>query len=170
MFCSYRNQYSNWVTSIENRAFIYYKSLTEMYIPNRVTSIGSSVFSYCSALTDIYCEVSSIPKGWDNGQFSFDCQPEVFWDVSQSEYDAIRNNASVPYDISQPTISVDSGNVTINCDKTFAHIYYTTDGTEPDNAGKLYTEPFAVGAGRAVKAVSYVGNDIYITVAEYVVE
>ena len=50
------------------------------------------------------------------------------------------------------------------------YIYYTIDATEPDNAGKLYTEPFAVGAGRAVKAVSYVWNDIYSTVDEYVVE
>lgn len=81
------------------------------------------------------------------------------------------NNASVPYDIPQPTISVDSGNVTITCDKTFAHIYYTTDGTEPsvDN-GTLYESPFVAVVGQTVKAVAHVWNDIYSTVAEYIVE
>lgn len=157
------------VTSIKNSAFLYCTSLAEIYIPS-VDSIGSSAFSYCSALADIFCEVSSMPEGWDDGWFQFDCYADVFWSVSREEYDAIMNNDSVPYEVPQPVISVNAGNATITCDKSFAHIYYTINGEAPTADNALYTKPFTVEAGRTVKAVAYFGNGIYSTVAEYVVE
>ena len=77
------------------------------------------------------------------------------------------NNDSVPYTVPEPAISVDGGNVTITCEKAFAHIYYTMDGSEPtkDN-GILYEGSFSLADGVTVKAVAYVGNGIYSTVAE----
>ena len=76
------------------------------------------------------------------------------------------NNNSVSYEVPEPVISV-NGDVTITCDKSFAHIYYTIDGSEPtkDN-GTLYEEPFTVSDGITVKAVAYVGNGIYSAVAK----
>ena len=78
------------------------------------------------------------------------------------------NNDSVPYTVPEPAISVDGGNATITCDKAFAHIYYTIDGADPtaDN-GTLYETPFSAEIGQTIRAVAYVGNGIYSTVAEY---
>ena len=39
-----------------------------------------------------------------------------------------------------------------------ATIYYTLDGTDPDNSSNLYSEPFALNKDVTIKAVSYNGN------------
>ena len=153
------------VTSIGRQALEECTGLTSILIPESVISIEDSIFDYCFDLI-VYCEVSSKPEGWDEDWLGF-YGSDVFWGVSRSEYDAIMNNDSVPYTVPEPAISVDGGNVTITCEKAFAHIYYTMDGSEPtkDN-GTLYEGSFAVSDGITVKAVAYVGNDIYSTVAE----
>ena len=139
--------------------------LTSILIPESVISIEDSIFDYCFDLI-VYCEVSSEPEGWDEDWLGF-YGSDVFWGASRSEYDAIMNNDSVPYTVPEPAISVGGGNATITCEKAFAHIYYTIDGSEPTkDDGTLYEGPFAVSDGITVKAVAYVGNDIYSTVAE----
>ena len=153
------------VTSIGRQALEECIGLTSILIPESVISIEDSIFDYCFDLI-VYCEISSEPEGWDEDWLGF-YGSDVFWGVSRSEYDAIMNNDSVPYAVSEPVISVEGGNATIACEKAFAHIYYTVDGSEPtkDN-GTLYDEPFAASDGITVKAVAYVGNGIYSTVAE----
>lgn len=54
---------SNSVTSIGSEAFVACSSLTSITIPNSVTSMGSCVFVDCNPT--IYCEMESIPEGWD---------------------------------------------------------------------------------------------------------
>ena len=50
-----------------------------------------------------------------------------------------------------------------------ATIYYTLDGTTPDNSSFLYSEPFALNENATIKAVSYNGNirSANITTQEY---
>ena len=135
-------------------------------LSDSVISIGSWTFDNCSALIAFYCEFIERPEGWSES-WKGACYADVFWNTSRSEYDAIMNNDSVPYTVPEPVIVVDGGNATITCEKAFAHIYYTVDGSEPTKGnGTLYEEPFAVSDGITVKAVAYVGNDIYSTVAE----
>ena len=71
------------------------------------------------------------------------------------------NNDSVPYDVAEPVVGYDSETVTLSCDTSFAHIYYTLDGSEPDKDSTLYTEPFRHIGDFTLKAVAYVGNGIY---------
>ena len=151
--------------------------IVNIFIPAGVETISQTCFRF-SDLENIYCAVSSRPEGWHEdfhvpvpAGYSNPRSAEVFWGVSRSEYDAIMDNDSVPYTVPDPAISVDAGNATITCDKAFAHIYYTTDGTDPSkDSGTLYEAPFAVESSQTVKAVAYVGNDIYSEVAEYAVQ
>ena len=149
------------VTSIGREAFRNCSALTEITIPEGVTSIEQWAFIACPSLTDIYCEAAARPEGWHSSWLYGDCAADVFWGVSRSEYDAIMNNDSVPYDVAEPVVGYDSETVALSCDTSFAHIYYTLDGSEPDKDSTLYTEPFRHIGDFTLKAVAYVGNGIY---------
>ncbi len=67
--------------------------------------------------------------------------------------------------IADPVIAPASGRytdaqtVSITCETPGAHIYYTTDGTEPSlTNGTLYNEPFTVSSSTEVKAVAVLGT------------
>ena len=147
------------LTSIGNHSFLSCFALSNIMFPESVTTIEEP-FPNCSELTDIYCEVVSRPEGWSSYWGAL-CHPDIFWGVSRSEYDAIMNNDSVPYDVAEPVVGYDSETVTLSCDTSFAHIYYTLDGSEPDKDSTLYTEPFRHIGDFTLKAVAYVGNGIY---------
>ena len=146
------------VTSIDNYAFENC-CLTNISIPSSTTILGYAICRNCSELTDIYCEATSRLEGWKTDFEGYDA--DVFWGTSRSEYDAIMNNDSVPYDVAEPVVGYDSETVTLSCDTSFAHIYYTLDGSEPDKDSTLYTEPFRHIGDFTLKAIAYVGNGIY---------
>ena len=52
------------VTMISGYAFRGCTGLASVVIPESVTEIRDSVFKGCTSLT-IYCEVESLPSGWD---------------------------------------------------------------------------------------------------------
>ena len=150
-----------------------------IYIPSNVEvilemGIGSRDVDF------IYCEIGARPAGWENDEGTEDWShspaspssiPTIFWNVPEADFDAIMNNDSVPYTVPDPVISVDGGNATITCEKGFARIYYTTDGSNPTRRnGTLYEAPFTVESSQTVKAVAYVGNDIYSEIDEYTVQ
>lgn len=58
---------------------------------------------------------------------------------------------------SAPSISVSDNNVTLTCE-TADKVYYTIDGTDPDNTKTLYSAPFAISQTVTVKAVGYKGT------------
>ena len=150
------------VTEIGHEAFRRRNDIVgSVVIPDGVTSIEQWAFIACPSLTDIYCEAAARPEGWHSSWLYGDCAADVFWGVSRSEYDAIMNNDSVPYDVAEPVVGYDSETVALSCDTSFAHIYYTLDGSEPDKDSTLYTEPFRHIGDFTLKAVAYVGNGIY---------
>jgi len=59
-----------------------------------------------------------------------------------------------------PTFTPEAGTyyeaqeVTIACSTADATIYYTTDGTDPDENSEVYTEPIAVGSSMTIKAIA----------------
>ncbi len=167
----------DWIEKMESAAVSSYAGSEGLiYIPESVKTmesgakLGSSIYNFTINIGTIYCETSSKPDGWAE-DWAHENVNDIFWGVPEGDFDSIMNNDSVPYTVPDPAISVDAGNATITCDKAFAHIYYTTDGTDPSkDSGTLYEAPFAVESSQTVKAVAYVGNDIYSEVAEYAVQ
>lgn len=147
------------VTEIGSSAFAQCNALTSISIPDSVTKTTSLLFDSCSSLSDIYCEALARPEGW-NSSWLGNCNADVFWGVSKTDYDSI---IAGTFGVVEPVISVsDDGNVTIACNTSFAHIYYTTDDSDPTaENGTRYEAPFTVADGTTVKAVAYVGMDTY---------
>ena len=53
-----------------------------------------------------------------------------------------------------PVISIGAGHATIACATSGATIYYTLDGTYPNNASSTYSAPVDVSSGEVVRAVA----------------
>ncbi|THB69051.1 MAG: hypothetical protein D6B27_01075 [Gammaproteobacteria bacterium] len=84
----------------------------------------------------------------------------------------------IPQYVQNPQFSPIAGtynstvNVTLSSDTEDALIYYTLDGSEPDQESTLYTAPFAVSASTSVKAKAY-KNDMVASatvMADYIIE
>lgn len=124
-----------------------------------------------SFLATTYNYLGTVAKGSTASQQLTD-PSQWFFNVPRKEYHAIINNDSRPYHVPQPVIAVDDG-VSISCEKAFAHIYYTLDGTDPDVSDNLYEgdmimdimDSLADKEEVTLKAVAYVGNGIYSDVA-----
>ncbi len=151
------------VTEIGSSAFAWCQGLTSISIPDSVTKTTSLLFDNCSLLSDIYCEAPTQPEGWHPSWLG-KCNADVFWGVSRDDYDSI---VAGTFNVAEPVISVsDTNEVTISSDTSFAHIYYTTDGSNPTaENGTLYDSPFTVEEGTTVKTVAYVGMDTYSDIA-----
>ena len=50
--------------------------------------------------------------------------------------------------------------LTLSCADPNALLYYTTDGSRPDNSSNLYTGPFNISSTSVVKAVAYSTNSL----------
>ena len=61
--------------------------------------------------------------------------------------------------------------VTISCATENASIYYTLDGTDPDNSSTLYNGPITVSTTTTIKAIAYdgAGNSSAIATATYTI-
>lgn len=157
----------DWIEKMESVAVSSYAGSEGLiYIPESVKTmesgakIGESTYNYTINIGTIYCETSSKPDGWAE-DWAHENVNDIFWDVPEGDFDAIMNNDSVPYDVAEPVVGYDSETVTLSCDTSFAHIYYTLDGSEPVKYSTLYTEPFRHIGDFTLKAVAYVGNGIY---------
>lgn len=65
-----------------------------------------------------------------------------------------------------PTITLPSDcNNIVTMEGEGLDVYYTLDGTEPDNTSTLYTEPFALNVDATIKAITYNGSQYSASVA-----
>ncbi len=110
-----------------------------------------------ATVTDFYFEVRTY-----SGAFTY-------WD----DFSFVHNGTSTT--VSTPVISPSSGdyfeaiNVTMVCSTDGANIYYTTDGTDPDETDNLYNNNFSINSNTTVKAKAFkAGLDASdIAVTEY---
>ena len=83
---------------------------------------------------------------------------------------------ATPASVATPTFSVSTGtyagtqSVTLACETEGSTIYYTTDGSTPDNNSTEYTEAISVSSSQTIKAIAYVGSDASsVASAEYTI-
>lgn len=65
------------------------------------------------------------------------------------------NSVATPFIYPEVGTFSTSVNVSIVCATPNAHIYYTTDGTEPTSSSTEYTTPFVINDTTVVKAIAY---------------
>ena len=61
--------------------------------------------------------------------------------------------------VEAPTITNDSGTISMSTATAGATIYYTTDGNIPDNTSTEYTSPFSLGEATVIRAIAYLGSE-----------
>ena len=60
-----------------------------------------------------------------------------------------------PYDTEEGAFFADTRNITLGCAAEQASIFYTTDGTEPDQSSKPYQGPITIRQDGVLKAIAY---------------
>ena len=117
--------------------------------------------------------VASIVAAKSSNRNVMQCNPNggspIFACYSSADYEALaiyRNSENVV----KPVISGDadfvgSTQVTITAQSGLT-VYYTTDGTDPNNTSVQYTEPFTINATTTVKAIAYDASSNASSVAE----
>lgn len=124
-----------------------------------------SLFTLSNNVRDYELVVSETAE-FDNVRFKFTIAlPETAPTSNSNLYIDNVNIYNFPSLISQtvemPVISPNGGftfeptEVSISCETEGATIYYTTDGTTPDENATLYENPFNVSANTTVKAIAY---------------
>ena len=90
----------------------------------------------------------------------------TFFKYSAGSTTNYTTNCVAPLEVDAPTFSPDGSaayytttqSVTISCETENSTIYYTTDGTDPNNESTEYTDAFNVESTTTIKAIAYVGN------------
>lgn len=75
-------------------------------------------------------------------------------DITTGLY-TITGQVAAPTFSPEPGVYTSAQNVTISCSTNGATIYYTTNGTEPNQSSAAYTSPISVDASLTIKAKAY---------------
>lgn len=83
-------------------------------------------------------------------------------------YMTVTYEPGTPLDVDQPVIKFDeaTNTVTITCETADANIYYTLDGTKPDNTSLKYTAPFTINENVTVIAIAELNGQYSYTATE----
>ncbi|MDD4198314.1 MAG: chitobiase/beta-hexosaminidase C-terminal domain-containing protein, partial [Paludibacter sp.] len=131
--------------------------LTSLYVLNTFVLSEPATADHTVTETTPFSNVGSVALRQYNGS------QRIIVDgirVATTWVEAVAPASSTPT-VSTPTFSPAAGtyyaaqNVTISIGTEGATIYYTTDGTDPDNTDTEYTTPIAVSATTTVKAIAY---------------
>ncbi len=81
----------------------------------------------------------------------------VIWGVNSEQAGSAPTVATPTFTPASGTYT-EAQNVTISCETENATIYYTTDGSTPDNTSTEYTGAISVAETTTIKAIAYVGE------------
>ncbi|MDO5446347.1 MAG: chitobiase/beta-hexosaminidase C-terminal domain-containing protein, partial [Prevotellaceae bacterium] len=108
---------------------------------------------------ELYCK--DAPMTWNIGDKISGTAKGIYqdyngqWEISLVSWDGITNSTS---GVQAPTITFDAATKTVTIADPSGNnntIFYTTDGTEPDDSKNLYEAPFTIAKTTTVKAVCY---------------
>lgn len=167
-FCSVLTSVTipNSVTTIGSLSFNDCTELTYVTIGNSVSSIGWSSFYGCDKLRYLYLS-SPIPPTVETSfdikdSFSNEQYENTTLYVQKESINAYASTEpwcyfkNITYAvIEEPIITINKRNVKISCGTEGAEIYYTLDGSTPDQNSTKYEGPFTINENCTVKAVAF---------------
>ena len=133
---------------------------------------------FTEASGDYYVSYLSTEIGnYDHGVWTGYANSVTFSASSQARTSKIVVTVSPESSVAFPTFTVNPGTYTvsksveINCATSGSTIYYTTDGTTPDNTSTVYSGAITVDETMALKAIAYVGDQTsYVATANYYIK
>ena len=145
-----------------------------------IVASDASFTNVVSTLTPTFTASSTTTINRPDGVDWTDCYYKFIYNVTVSatsnkflqftKAEFYKQEGSGPV-IATPTFSPASGayagtqSVTISCETEGTTIYYTTDGTTPDDESTEYTAPITVDQTMTIKAIAYDGEDNTSSVA-----
>ena len=131
---------------------------------NTISSI--SITYYSDSYNNAYVEVGGTRVTPSDGEYPINSSSFVVGNANESSNQARINTIVINYisekeEIATPTFSPAGGTydeaqtVTISCDTEGASIYYTLDGTDPDNGCDEYESPLTIESTTTIKAIAY---------------
>ena len=91
-------------------------------------------------------------------EYELSNQPNTEWGVSNSSYPYSFSEGltvSIPYTTKDLYLFIDDVTVDLGTATSGATVYYTLDGSEPDQTSLKYTEPFTLSGTKTIKAKAY---------------
>ena len=160
---------SSFIISANSVAIIYCSGLDEIvggfaHTNFKITQTKfNEVFILSDAAASFVDSISVVPtqKSHSRGR---DTNGSTSWSVFTSATPNANNAGAMLEYAPMPSFSQSSGyynapfDLTLSSTDPNALIYYTTDGSKPDNTSNLYNGPFNISATSVIKAVAYSTN------------
>ena len=161
----------SFIVSANSVAIVYCSGLNELvggvaHTNFKITQTkAGEVFVLSDASGNIVDSARAIPaqKSHSRGR---DVNGGTTWSVFTSATPNTNNSGAMLEYAPLPIFSQSSGyysapfDLTLSCADPNALLYYTTDGSKPDNSSNLYTGPFNISSTSVVKAVAYSTNSL----------
>ena len=160
---------SSFIVSANSVAIVYCSGLDELvggyaHTNFKVTQTKfNEVFMLSDASGTLIDSISVVPtqKTHSRGR---DTNGSTIWSVFTNATPNANNTGAMLEYAPMPSFSQSSGyynapfDLTLSSSDPNALIYYTTDGSKPDNTSNLYSGPFNISSTSVVKAVAYSTN------------
>jgi len=157
-------QFNEGLQTIGDAAFAYNFALKEIRLPSTLLSIGeggfltnqnSEISVYCSAATPPNI-VSNTFQGRTTGSLHVTVADVEAYRVADNwkDFSEIIGDISYANRCYTPVITYDNGLISMSCNTEGATIYYTTDGTNPDENANRYTSPIPFVITQIIRAIA----------------
>ena len=161
----------SFIISANSVAIVYCSGLNELvggvaHANFKITQTKTGeVFVLSDAVGNIVDSARAVPaqKSHSRGR---DVNGGTTWSVFTTATPNTNNSGAMLEYAPLPIFSQSSGyysapfDLTLSCADPNALLYYTTDGSRPDNSSNLYTGPFNISSTSVVKAVAYSTNSL----------
>ncbi|MBN2829671.1 MAG: chitobiase/beta-hexosaminidase C-terminal domain-containing protein [Candidatus Cloacimonetes bacterium] len=135
-----------------------------------VLSDGTNTYNFRSTFYDVDYIGTAIPSQPVNltGILNSRTDGEYITARVLTDFDVITTVVATPYFTPAAGTYTETQSVEIFCDTVGASIYYTLDGTDPDDTSSLYSAPLSISATTTVKAIAYLTGLTPSNIAEVV--